>query len=267
MGALDFLSGITSQWFFKSPSETVGCPHAIHGGYSGILPPEVVTRTATLGDLKFHAAASKQVQSIGEKVNSSIIEEIDLSGRLNNNLLVASPYTDANHLLDLDTLSHPNRLLAKALTIMNATTADYAIAPYDEAFNWDEVLEAVRKLSSREEYQYPRSEFYIIVFRSKLPFDADRENLGKLDEDAHVEAVESGQLLKYWFGTPHPETGRNLATCVWRHRDDAKRGGSGPGHVRAMEAVRGIYLEWRVERLKLIIEDNAAAWSIERWVD
>ncbi|KAF3199629.1 hypothetical protein TWF679_001248 [Orbilia oligospora] len=150
---------------------------------------------------------------------------------------------------------------------MNAKTGEYAIEPYHEAFNWDEILIALRKLSKREDYVFPRSEFYIIVFRSRLPFDADRRHLGKLDEDAHVEAVESGQLLKYWFGTPHPVTGRNLATCIWRHRDDAKLGGGGPGHVRAMEAVRNIYLEWRVERLKLVVEHDASEWSIGKWVD
>ncbi|KAF3905470.1 hypothetical protein ABW20_dc0106299 [Dactylellina cionopaga] len=282
MGALDFLTGITSQWPFASPAQPPsGCPVSHHstaeksgcpidhsnGGSSFILSPDVVTKSATPDDIRFHAAASRQVPGIGESVDPAIIDTVDLSGRLHRNLLVASPYLDEDHMLDLDTLSRPNQLLAKALTIMNAHTADYAIEPYDEAFNWDQVVEALQKLSSREGYAYPRSEFYIIVFRSKLPFDADRTHLGKLDKDAHLEAVDSGQLLKYWFGTPHKETGRNLATCIWRHRDDAKKGGAGPGHVRAMEAVRNIYLEWRVERLKFVVEKGGTAWSIGKWID
>ncbi|KAK6531415.1 hypothetical protein TWF281_008220 [Arthrobotrys megalospora] len=278
MGTLDFLSNIIPQWPFSS-KEAPTCPVSHSSDLSkcpvdhfefknsAIFPPEVVTASSTPNDIKFHAAASLQVPGIGQNVDPAIIDTVDLSGRLSENLLVASPYTDKEHLLDLDTLARPHQLLAKALTIMNAKTGEYAIEPYHEAFNWDEVLTALQKLSKREDYIFPRSEFYIIVFRSKLPFDADREHLGKLDKDAHVEAVESGQLLKYWFGTPHPVTGRNLATCIWRHRDDAKLGGGGPGHVRAMEAVRNIYLEWRVERLKLVVEENASEWSIGKWVD
>ncbi|KAK6515529.1 hypothetical protein TWF506_007861 [Arthrobotrys conoides] len=281
MGTLDFLSSIVPQWRFASPikeaptcpvshsSDLSKCPvdHLDFKENSTILPPDVVTSSSTSHDLKFNAAASLQVPGIGQNVDPKIIDTVDLSGRLSDNLLVASPYTDKEHLLDLATLTRPHQLLAKALTIMNANTGEYAIEPYHEAFNWDEILIALQKLSKREDYVFPRSEFYIIVFRSRLPFDADRQHLGKLDQDAHVEAVESGQLLKYWFGTPHPVTGRNLATCIWRHRDDAKLGGGGPGHVRAMEAVRNIYLEWRVERLKLVVEDNASEWSIDKWVD
>ena len=111
---------------------------------------------------------------------------------------------------------------------MTNLTPEYAVEHYHEEFNWSSVLEALTIISSKAGYKFPRSEFYIIVFRSRLPKDADRVRLGKLDKDAHREAIVSGQLLKYWFGTPHPETGRNLATCVWRHRNDAKKGGAGP---------------------------------------
>lgn len=231
MGTFDFLSNMIPQWPFSPPGkEAPTCPvsHSsdisqcpvghLEFKSSKIPPPDVITSD----DLKSKAAASLQ------NVDPKIIDTVDLSGRLSDNLLVASPYTDKEHLLDLTTLARPHQLFAKALTIMNAKTGEYAIEPYYEAFNWDEILIALQKLSKREDYVFPRSEFYIIVFRSKLPFDADRQHLGKLDQDAHVEAVESGQLLKYWFGTPHPVTGRNLATCIWRHRNDAKLGGAGP---------------------------------------
>ncbi|KAK6495350.1 hypothetical protein TWF481_003374 [Arthrobotrys musiformis] len=270
MGKLDFLSSIIPQWAFGSPAKEVQkCPvsHSSSSdasqcpAFSGkALPADAFTPSSTTNSTKNHLPASFIV-------DPSIIDTDDLSGRLSGDLLVASPYTEKNHLLDLTTLSRPNQLLAKALTIMNATSGNYANVSYEKAFNWGEILIALQKLSKKEGYAFPRSEFYVIVFRSRLPFDANREHLGKLDEDAHEEAVVSGQLLKYWFGTPHPDSGRNLATCIWRHRGDAKIGGGGPGHVRAMEAVRNIYLEWRVERLKLIVEDDASEWRIEDWVD
>ena len=57
-------------------------------------------------------------------------------------------------------------------------------------------------------------DFYVIVFRSKVNQHADRQLLGELDKAAHLEAVESGGLLKYWFGEPD-EAGRILATCEY----------------------------------------------------
>ncbi|EWC48419.1 hypothetical protein DRE_02188 [Drechslerella stenobrocha 248] len=253
MGALDLLSSFTPQWLFGKPAETASAQPAV------VPLPESAATTSVAG---------KPAPVIIDPVDPGIIDTPDLGGRLRQGkLLVASPYPDEDHLLDLDTLSRPNQLLAKALTIMVNRTAEYAVEEYQLAFNWDQVVDGVRKLSEREGYQYPRTEFYIIVFRSQLAFDADRKQLGELDKDAHLEAVESGQLLKYWFGRPHARTGRNLATCVWRHRDDAKKGGSGPGHIRAMEAVQGTYLELRVERLKLVIESHSTSWSIEKWTD
>jgi hypothetical protein len=140
--------------------------------------------------------------------------------------LVASPYTDAAHLLDLETLSKPYQLMARAFTAMRPLTESYATTPYEEAFNWEEVVTLLARLAEGEGYAYPKTSFYVIVFRSRIPPSTSRSHLGDLDAEAHREAVASGGLLKYWFGTPDAN-GRNLATCLWRHRDDAKLGGAG----------------------------------------
>lgn len=71
---------------------------------------------------------------------------------------------------------------------------------------------------------------------------------------------------RYWFGVPDAE-GRNLATCVWRSRDDAIKGGVGPAHRRAAGAARHNYTEWRIERLALIFDDEVKDWAIEEWGD
>lgn len=73
-------------------------------------------------------------------------------------------------------------------------------------------------------------------------------------------------MLKYWFGEPD-ELGRNLATCVWRGREDAVKGGSGPGHERAMRRVRGLYKEWKVERWRFVVEEGAKGWRMENWTE
>ena len=204
----------------------------------------------------------------------------------NHNLLQASPYSDRDHLLDLTTLAKPLQLFAEALTAMRWITPEFATAPYHKAFNWDSITDIFSRAmrAERPGEKLENLHFYVIVFRSKVNKHADRQLLGELDKAAHLEAVEGGGLLKYWFGTPN-EAGRNLATCkyssladfvafsnfsmigLWRNRADARRGGAGPGHAQAMRAAARMYDEWFVERLKLTVDPNVGSWSFSTWVD
>jgi hypothetical protein len=142
--------------------------------------------------LKFRAAAAYQVpllhiQGCGHDQRES-----------EDNLLVVSPYTSESHLFNLSSVSKSNQILAKALTVLKPTREDYATAPYKESFNWDYVLDVVRKLSKAEHFAWihePET-FYIVVFRSQVPPTTDRSHLAALDEKAHEEAMETGGLLK-----------------------------------------------------------------------
>ena len=58
-----------------------------------------------------------------------------------------------------------------------------------------------------------------------------------------------------------------MATCVWRSREDAIKGGVGPAHRLAAGAARHNYTEWRIERLALIYYDEVKTWKIEEWAD
>ena len=127
--------------------------------------------------------------------------------------LVVSPYGSPFHLLDLSTVSKPNQLLAQALTLLQSVRSDYATASYVNSFNWTTVIESlVASLRVNDDFEWQPEAFYIIVFRSQIPPTTDRSRLFALDELSHAEAMESGGLLKYWFGVPDAE-GRNLATC------------------------------------------------------
>jgi hypothetical protein len=132
----------------------------------------------------------------------------------NYDLLQASPYSGRDHLLNLTTLTKPLQLFAEALTGMRWITPEFATAPYHKAFNWDSVTDIFsRAMKAERPGQTLESlHFYVIVFRSRVNKHADRQILGELDKAAHLEAVEGGGLLKYWFGSPN-EVGRNLATC------------------------------------------------------
>ncbi|KAI9792614.1 MAG: hypothetical protein M1833_001067 [Piccolia ochrophora] len=210
--------------------------------------------------LKFDAAASYQLPS----AHKSECEHA--KNQPGENLLVVSPYTSRSHLLDLNAISTPHQLLAKGLTVMKPTSDRYATIAYREAFNWDCVVESVRSLSLAAAYCWEVQSFYIVVFRSQVPPSTDRSHLGLLDDKSHEEAIESGGLLKYWFGVPD-EDGRNLATCVWRDRDDARRGSGGVGHQLAARKTQNMYTEWKIERLRLVIGHDAQSWQIVDWCD
>lgn len=126
--------------------------------------------------------------------------------------LIVSPYTDLEHQLDLSTVDTPNRLLALALTTLEPSTPAYATTKYSETFNWPDVFTTLRTLADAEHFEYPKTEFYVVEFRSKLKEEFDYDLLFSMDKQSHREATASGGLLKYWFGSPDTDR-RNLATC------------------------------------------------------
>lgn len=178
-----------------------------------------------------------------------------------DHLIISSPYTSRAHLLDLHTLDPPSQLLAQSLTLLTPTRPDYATAPYHEAFNWSTVFTHLHDLARASHYAWtsPHS-FYVVVFRSTLAPDIDVDWLGKLDEESHREATDSGGLLKYWFGTANAHR-KNLATCLWRHRDDARAGGRGPWHHKARLAAGQLYERIEFHTMSLVVEPES--WRFE----
>lgn len=151
--------------------------------------------------------------------------------------LISSPYPELANQLRLEDLETPFRLFAFALTVLRPIREDYATAPYLGSFNWTEVFAVLRSLCKQTGFQWKETGVYVVIFRSKLLAGTDRERLGLLDQKSHEEACASGGLLKYWFGSTDNER-RNLATCLWRHREDASLGGGGPWHKQARESAR-----------------------------
>lgn len=206
--------------------------------------------------LQFEAAASEQLKlRDGTSSDTQSSEET---------LLITSPYNSPTHLLDLTTLDTANQLFAKALTIFTPIRPGYATAPYLESFNWTAVFSFLRELSQAEEYHFPRTSFYVVAFRSKLFPDTDGGRLGLLDDHSHREATESGGLLKYWFGSKDGEH-RNLATCLWRSREDARNGGIGPWHQKARAAGREMYESIDFKTMELVVEDGVSGWEMKDW--
>ncbi|KAI9509408.1 hypothetical protein F5148DRAFT_759662 [Russula earlei] len=170
------------------------------------------------------------------------------AGRLPKATEAHLPYIDAASLS-----------LHKALHNFTPVTEKYASTSYAEAFNWDEL-----DLPEDDEHDW-----YCVAFRSLRKPDSEsggtstllKENLMtrpnhpsalyEADRAAHEEAVQNGGLLMYWYGIPDPETGLNLATCIWQSRAHAVAANSRPHHVQAMRLAAASYHSYELERWTL----------------
>ncbi|OBZ68182.1 hypothetical protein A0H81_11984 [Grifola frondosa] len=148
------------------------------------------------------------------------------------------PLTTDSHLPSIDPASLS---LHRALHKFRHVTSDYATVPYTTAFNWSEL-----ELPANEE-----REWYCVVFRSKRREGSNGGPLYDADKNAHEEAVQNGGLILYWYGTPHPTTGLNLATCIWQSRAHAAAANARPHHVRAMRLAASSYERYELERYRL----------------
>ncbi|EED24070.1 conserved hypothetical protein [Talaromyces stipitatus ATCC 10500] len=239
----------------ETATTTVEPPRVTLRAPSSLFHHELVTKDHGL--LQFHAAAALQLQFGTQRHELAATSD---------DRLIASPYNDPLNLLDLKTLETPYQLLAKALTIFKPIRDDYAVAPYVESFNWQAVVDFLRDLSIAEGYKWKRQRFYVVSFRSTLKPVIDSQRLHDLDYHSHQEAVASGGLLKYWFGAKN-ENHQNLATCVWRNREDARAGGTGPWHKQARAAGAVMYDKIEFKTLALVIGDDASSWEISDWMD
>lgn len=130
---------------------------------------------------------------------STILDEkaVDTAANGTRRYVVASPYTEAEHLLDLETLDTENQILAEALVDLKCLRDDYATAAYADTFNWDGVVGRVRELAAARNHAWRETTWYIVAFRSRYEQGIDYSHLGDLDKAAHAEATASGGFLKY----------------------------------------------------------------------
>lgn len=148
------------------------------------------------------------------------------------------PLVTKTRLPDIDPVSLS---LHKALHYFRPLSSEYASLPYAGAFNWlalDLPLEEER-------------EWYAVAFRSKRKAGSDSDALYEADRLAHEEAVSNGGLIMYWYGVPDPQTGLNLATCIWQSRRHALAATSQPHHTRAMNLAAVSYEIYNLERYRL----------------
>lgn len=125
-----------------------------------------------------------------------------------------SPYEEEQYRVDTCNIQLCHRPVVDALAALRPKNK-YAALPYLGAFGWQEVMDRLRDNLEKKEQEWGGTEVYIIAFRSKrreVNNDGHTRLLEGLDRASVLEAVQSGGLLKYWFGTPDA-AGYNLATC------------------------------------------------------
>ncbi|KAG6378209.1 hypothetical protein JVT61DRAFT_13907 [Boletus reticuloceps] len=178
------------------------------------------------------------------KPSSTVLYLPPLLSSLPRNLSIAPisadrpPLVTETRLPDIDPVSFS---LHKALHNFHPLSEDYAGLPYALAFNWSEL-----DLPEDDE-----REWYAVVFRSRRKQGSDSSPLYEADRKAHEEAVSNGGLIMYWYGIPNPDTGMNLATCIWQSRKHAIAANSRPHHIRAMKLAAVSYEIYALERYRL----------------
>lgn len=85
------------------------------------------------------------------------------------------------------------------------------------------------------------------------------------DRLAHEEAVQNGGLIMYWYGVPDPETGLNLATCIWQSRAHAIAANSRPKHAQAAKLAKSSFSVYQLERYVLRKTKGQKALEIEEY--
>ncbi|ORY03215.1 hypothetical protein BCR34DRAFT_492575 [Clohesyomyces aquaticus] len=246
-------------------STTTPLPAKVFSTGSVVLDPSQIT--TDFDELRFEAAAFGQLQVPGkDRVHpgSTNEETATETAPLLSADLVSSPYNIPGHYLTLTSLNTHNLIFAKALTGLKPVRSNYATAPYTQALNFTTVLELVRGFVKDEGIEWKEQSFYVVIFRSKLRTGVDSDLLYQLDCESHREACECGGLLKYWFGRVDEER-RNLATCFWRSREDARLGGLGPWHAKARAAGRQLYESIIFSTHRFTVLDGAEDFRFEDW--
>lgn len=74
------------------------------------------------------------------------------------------------------------------------------------------------------------------------------------------------QLILYWYGVPNPDTGMNLATCIWQSRKHAIAANSKPYHIQAMKLAAASFEKYDLERYTLRKVKGEKAVTVEKFV-
>lgn len=213
-------------------ASTSQCP--VSGRFAPTGPPPAELDASAVPPPALAQAPDELARLWNEQTSSSVLYIPPLLSRLPHSTpapsssITSLPDTSVSwtdtHLPSIDPAS---LRLHAALRHLRPLTNAYAFVPYAAAFNWAALDLGLGPDSARE--------WYVVAFRSRRSPAADPVKLARADRLAHEEAVESGGLLGYWYGSAEGNAeGANLATCVWMSRAHALAANVGPRHMEAV---------------------------------
>ena len=109
--------------------------------------------------------------------------------------------------------------------------------------------------------------WYGVLFLSVRKPGSESVSFYEADRLAHEEATRSGGLIMYWYGSPNPSTGANLATCIWTSRTAAIEASKLPLHKKAAQYAAPSYERYDLVRYKVVKLPRETKLRIEAWTD
>ena len=139
-----------------------------------------------------------------------------------------------------------------------SSASSRGLAQLRSAFNWS-TLPSLPLRTSRV--------WYGVLFLSVRKKDSESVSFYEADRLAHEEATRSGGLIMYWYGSPSPTTGANLATCIWTSRTAAIEASKLPLHKKAAQYAAPSYERYDLIRYKVVKLPNETKLRIESWTE
>ncbi|KAI6172648.1 hypothetical protein M3Y98_00996900 [Aphelenchoides besseyi] len=151
--------------------------------------------------------------------------------------------------------------LERQIVEAGETIRNRTIKPHEDLAIDDQIIPRLRLV----DYRFAEKKFTVPSYRhsSVRKPSADTQALYNADALAHQEAIESGGLLKYWYGTLN-ELRQCLAMCIWSNRQFARAATVKPLHIQAVSLTRQMYESYTLERYRLIKHKGEAKFQIER---
>ncbi|GAC93227.1 hypothetical protein PHSY_000790 [Pseudozyma hubeiensis SY62] len=138
------------------------------------------------------------------------------------------------------------------------STSARALAQLRTSFNWSTLPIPSSPASTTRKW-------YGVLFLSVRKAGSESLSFYEADRLSHEEATRSGGLIMYWYGSPHPTTGANLATCIWASRTAAVAASKLPLHHKAARYAAPSYQRYDLVRYKVVKHANDARLRIEAW--
>lgn len=138
-----------------------------------------------------------------------------------------------------------------ALVSLVPTADDYARLPVAQALTWGECAANIAP-----------GEWYLVVFRSILRADADKDRLQAYDDFAHADAEQADGFLHYFKG-PLAADGSCLSFCLWNSRAEARAAAGRPAHREAVAIIGETYEAYTLEFARVRKRDISASLEFE----